>query len=86
LGEFSPIGRFFSYWAIFSYWANFFLLGEFSPIGRLFILKVFEKIVPMYTYIYGLLFSVVEVMYLFSQKMGWATFWMIFSQTRTDLI
>jgi hypothetical protein len=29
---------------------------------------------------------VVEVMYLFSQKMGWATFWMIFSQTRTDLI
>jgi hypothetical protein len=35
LGDFSPIGRFFAYWAIFR------LLGDFSPTGRLFTLGSF---------------------------------------------
>jgi hypothetical protein len=34
--------------------------------------------------IFGLLFPSRPVMYLFWQKMGWATFWAIFSQT--DLV
>jgi hypothetical protein len=31
--------------------------------------------------IFGLLYSVVEFKHKFGQKIGWATFWMIFSQT-----
>jgi hypothetical protein len=53
-------------------------LGEFSPIGRLFALGRFLiKSIPNF----GLLFSTVQVEYSPGQKMGWASFLAIFSQT-----
>jgi hypothetical protein len=51
--------------------------GEFSPVGRLFTMGIFVKI----TEITQILFSTVKVMYKFSQKMIWATFWPTFLQT-----
>jgi hypothetical protein len=49
-------------------------LGEFSPIGRLVTSSSFMKITEV-AHIFG-----VKVMHSFWQKMGWATFWVIFLQ------
>jgi hypothetical protein len=60
LGEFSPIGRFFAYWATV-YFVRFLILQSYIGTPH-----------------FGILFSAAKVM----PKMGWATFWAIFSQTQ----
>jgi hypothetical protein len=55
-------------------------LGEFSPIGRLFSFNSFLKITKVAN-IFWPLFPTVKVYNKFWQKMDWAKFWAIFSQT-----
>jgi hypothetical protein len=55
-------------------------LGEFSLIGRLFSLRTFFKTAEV-VLIFELLFSTVKIIVILTKKMGWATFWSIFSQT-----
>jgi hypothetical protein len=55
LGDFSPFGRFFAFWAFFS------LFGDFSPFGRVFTFGSFLKITESAT-ILVLLFSIVKCM------------------------
>jgi hypothetical protein len=54
---------------IFVYWSIVFL-GQFF------------KTTYSVTQYFGLLISTVQVLYKFRQKVGWAIFWAIFSQTR----
>jgi hypothetical protein len=55
-------------------------LGEFSHIGRLFTLDSVLKITKVAQF-WGILFPRYQLCINFEQKMGWATFWAIFSQT-----
>jgi hypothetical protein len=54
-------------------------LGEFSPIGWLFLLGSYLRITEV-AHIFGLLYSSVKFKNKCWQKIGWATFWAIFSQ------
>jgi hypothetical protein len=55
-------------------------LGEFSAIGRLFSLGSSFENYRSRQYFWAT-FSMVKVLYKFWQKMSWATFWAILSQT-----
>jgi hypothetical protein len=57
-------------------------LGESSPIGRLFTLGSFSKITEV-AHIFCYFFQSTNHALILT-KMGWATFWAIFSQT--DLV
>jgi hypothetical protein len=54
-------------------------LGEFLPKGWLFIMGIFFFTEAVQ--IFQLLYPSIPFMYLFRQKMGWATFRAAFSQT-----
>jgi hypothetical protein len=56
-------------------------LGEFSPNGLLVTFESFWLIIEV-AHILEPLVSTVKVMHSFCPKMGWPTFWAIFSQTR----
>jgi hypothetical protein len=54
-------------------------LGEISPVGRLFTLGSILKIIKVTQYLATLGQGKIYVLYL--QRMCWATFWAILSQT-----
>jgi hypothetical protein len=58
-------------------------LGDFSPNGRVFALGSFLKKKQKWPNFVGYSFSTVKgyVCIHFGEKIGWATFWAIFSQT-----
>jgi hypothetical protein len=55
-------------------------LGEFSPVGRLFTLGRFLKITYV-AQIVGQYLSTAQVTQTSLEEMGWAAFWVTFSQT-----
>jgi hypothetical protein len=56
-------------------------LGEFSPIGRLFTLASIYKNLRRSPNVFANFFNSVNSCINVYEKMGWATFWAIFSQT-----
>jgi hypothetical protein len=55
-------------------------LGEFLPIRPLFTVGSSWKNREL-AQMFGLLFTTVRVVYQFWQRVGWATFWVVFLQT-----
>jgi hypothetical protein len=55
-------------------------LGEFAPIGLLFTFGRFDTFTKYSQKHFEQLFSTVKVTHWF-EKMGWTTFWAIFSKT-----